>query len=44
LTAPYDGSKYPKPSITVDLAIFTVVDSDPKILLIQRKGAPFNSN
>jgi 8-oxo-dGTP diphosphatase len=41
MTAPYDGSKYPKPSLTVDLAIFTVVDSDLKILLIQRKEAPY---
>jgi 8-oxo-dGTP diphosphatase len=41
LTAPYDGSKYPKPSLTVDLAIFTVVDSALKTLLIQRKNEPY---
>jgi len=41
LTDTYDGSKYPKPSLTVDLAIFTVIDSDLKILLIQRKAPPY---
>lgn len=30
-----------RPSVTVDLAIFTVLDADLKILLIRRKLAPF---
>ncbi len=32
---------YNRPSVTVDLAIFTVLDADLKILLIRRKLPPF---
>lgn len=37
----YKKEEYPKPSVTVDIVIFTVIDSDLKVLLIQRKGHPF---
>ena len=34
----YNPDKYPRPSITVDLVIFTVVDSDLKVLLVKRSA------
>lgn len=37
----YVAKDYPKPSVTVDLVIFTVVDSDLKVLLIKRGGHPY---
>jgi 8-oxo-dGTP diphosphatase len=37
----YDPGAYPRPSVTVDLVIFTVTDSDLKVLLIQRGAPPF---
>lgn len=37
----YDDSKYKKPSVTVDVAICTVVDDKLKILLIKRKYSPY---
>ena len=37
----YDPDQYPRPSITVDLVIFTVVDSDLKVLLVKRSTHPF---
>ncbi len=33
--------KYPRPSVTVDLVIFTIADNDLKVLLIRRGGEPF---
>ncbi|MBK6799781.1 MAG: NUDIX hydrolase [Acidobacteria bacterium] len=33
--------KYPRPSVTVDLVIFTIVDDDLKILLIRRGNEPY---
>ncbi len=36
-----DGDRYPKPSVTVDIVIFTVLDTDLKVLLIERGAAPF---
>lgn len=39
--ANYKAKDYPKPSVTVDLVIFTVIDTDLKVLLIKRKGHPF---
>lgn len=33
--------KYPRPSVTVDLVIFTIDDNDLKVLLIRRAGDPF---
>ena len=40
----YDPSKYPAPAITVDLVIFTVLDTDPKILLIKRGNPPYQNH
>jgi 8-oxo-dGTP diphosphatase len=37
----YRKAEYPKPSVTVDLLIFTVIDTDLKVLMIRRKGHPF---
>ncbi len=35
---------YPKPSVTVDMVIFTIKEEDLKILLVKRKLAPFKDN
>jgi len=32
---------YPRPSVTVDIILFTFYDNDLKVLLIQRKHAPY---
>lgn len=37
----YPSEKYPKASNTVDVVIFTVIDNDLKVLLIERAGHPF---
>lgn len=37
----YDISKYEKPSVSVDIVVFTVRDNDLKVLLIKRKAWPF---
>jgi 8-oxo-dGTP diphosphatase len=37
----YRADRYPRPSVTVDLLIFTVVDTDLKVLLIRRAAHPF---
>jgi len=37
----YDSSKYEKPSVTVDLVIFTIQERDLKVLLIRRGIPPF---
>jgi len=37
----YDLAKYEKPSVTVDIIIFTVKSNDLKVLLIKRKTWPF---
>jgi 8-oxo-dGTP diphosphatase len=37
----YRREEYPRPSVTVDLVIFTILDNDLKVLLIRRKGHPF---
>jgi len=36
----YPKQDYPKPSVAVDLTVFTVSDTDLKVLLIRRKGHP----
>ncbi len=36
----YDPTKYERPSVTVDVVIFTVLDNDLKVLLIKRKHWP----
>jgi 8-oxo-dGTP diphosphatase len=40
----YDPSKYDRPSVTVDIVIFTVIDNDLKVLLIKRKLPPYQGN
>ncbi|HQR35851.1 MAG TPA: NUDIX domain-containing protein [Blastocatellia bacterium] len=35
--------EYPRPSVTVDLVIFTIADNDLKVLLIRRGGEPFKA-
>jgi 8-oxo-dGTP diphosphatase len=37
----YAKKEYIKPSVTVDLVIFSVEDTDLKVLLVKRKGHPF---
>jgi len=37
----YRAADYPRPSVTVDVAVLTVVDSDLKVLLIERAEPPF---
>lgn len=37
----YKKQKYPKPSVTADLVIFTILDNDLKVLLIKRGGHPY---
>lgn len=37
----YDVTRYERPSVTVDIVIFTVQERDLKLLLIQRKMAPY---
>lgn len=35
--------EYPRPSVTVDLVIFTIAGNDLKVLLIRRGGEPFKN-
>jgi 8-oxo-dGTP diphosphatase len=37
----YDASDYERPSVTVDIVVFTVRDDDLKVLLVKRKAWPF---
>ena len=37
----FRAADYPRPAVTVDLVVFTIVDADLKLLLITRKVAPF---
>ncbi|HUS16241.1 MAG TPA: NUDIX domain-containing protein [Chloroflexia bacterium] len=37
----YDPSRYPRPSVTVDLVILTVQDNDLRVLLVERAQWPF---
>lgn len=39
--AAYREKVYPRPAVTVDLVIFTILDADLKLLLIRRKEPPF---
>ncbi|MEW5957989.1 MAG: NUDIX domain-containing protein [Chloroflexota bacterium] len=41
IAATYDVTKYDRPSVTVDVVIFTILDDQLKVLLIKRKGWPF---
>lgn len=37
----YDVTKYDRPSVTVDVVIFSILDEQLKVLLIKRKSWPF---
>jgi 8-oxo-dGTP diphosphatase len=37
----YDPDEFDRPSVTVDLVIFTVIDTDLKVLLVRRGAHPF---
>jgi 8-oxo-dGTP diphosphatase len=37
----YDPTRYERPSVTVDVVIFTLYEQDLQVLLIRRKHAPF---
>ncbi|HID62924.1 MAG TPA: NUDIX hydrolase [Anaerolineae bacterium] len=37
----YDVTRYERPSVTVDVVIFSVVDGELKVLLIKRRNWPF---
>lgn len=39
----YDKDAYEKPSVTVDVAICTIMDDELKVLLIKRKHPPFRN-
>ena len=39
--ARYDAGKYPRPSVTADVAAFTHTDGRPRVLLVRRGGHPF---
>ncbi len=36
--------EYPRPALTVDLVVFTILDSDLKLLLVRRKLEPFRGS
>lgn len=38
---PYDPSQYPAFAVTVDIAVFTMVESELHVLLVRRAGEPF---
>jgi len=38
---PCPEEKYPKPSVTVDVVLFTFIDGELRVLLIRRKREPF---
>ena len=38
---PYDPGEFPPFAVTVDIAIFTIIDDEFSLLLIQRGGEPF---
>jgi 8-oxo-dGTP diphosphatase len=39
----YDINQYERPSVTVDVVIFTLIDEDAKVLLIKRKSWPYQN-
>jgi len=41
--ASYDPEKYRNPSVTVDIAILTIIKGEEKILLIKRRNHPFKN-
>lgn len=41
IPANYDPQAYERPSVTVDVVIFSLVDDDLQVLLVKRKHSPF---
>ena len=41
LTQDYDPARYERPSVAVDVVIFTLLDNDLKVLLVRRGTAPY---
>jgi len=41
---PCPEEKYPKPSVTVDVVLFTFIDGELRVLLIRRKREPFKDH
>jgi 8-oxo-dGTP diphosphatase len=39
--AKYQPGDYPRPAVTVDLVVLTIVDTDLKVLLVKRKEHPY---
>ena len=39
--ANYDPAHYHRPSVTVDVVIFALVEDDLRVLLVKRKYAPY---
>ena len=39
--AGYKPKDYPRPSVTVDLVVFTIIDAQLRVLLVKRKEHPF---
>lgn len=37
----YSAEDFPRPSVTVDIVIFTIIDADLRVLLIERENHPF---
>ena len=37
----YDPDDYPRVAVTVDIVVFTIVDDDLRVLLVQRGEPPF---
>ncbi len=37
----YDASRYKRPSVTVDVVVFTILEGELKILLVKRKNWPY---
>jgi 8-oxo-dGTP diphosphatase len=42
--AKYDASAFPRPSVTVDLVVVTIVDAELKVLLVERGEHPFKGS
>ncbi|MDD5416401.1 MAG: NUDIX domain-containing protein [Candidatus Aenigmarchaeota archaeon] len=40
----YDAGKYERPSVTVDIILFSIIDDDLKVLLIKRGNWPFKNH
>ena len=42
--ARYQPADYPRPAVTVDLVVLTLLDTDLKVLLVQRREHPFKDH